>query len=282
MRTAGRTVARCPPGAPASVVPEQDAMTSKPLNPARRLVAHRGYPQRFPENTLPSIRAALAAGACYVEVDVQLSRDGEPVLFHDRALQRLCDVPGAVHEFSWAELQQLRVRDRARFGGRFTDISIPHLRELVELLHGQAAVTAFIEIKRISLEQFGIEQVVNTVLAELAPLRQHSVIISYSLPALQAVRAASDWPLGVVLEDWSQRQHAAVQALQADYLFCAIEDLPAEPLPAQTGVQWVAFETVEPQVARQLWQRGIDLVETFAIGEMLEALQAKEDACSED
>ena len=41
------------------------------MNFADHLVAHRGYPARLPENTLPSIKAALQAGARYVEVDVQ-------------------------------------------------------------------------------------------------------------------------------------------------------------------------------------------------------------------
>ena len=55
---------------------------------ADHLVAHRGYPSCLPENTLPSIVAALQVGARYLEVDVQVSRDGEVVLFHDRELQR--------------------------------------------------------------------------------------------------------------------------------------------------------------------------------------------------
>jgi len=61
---------------------------------ADHLVAHRGYPARLPENTLPSIEAAVQAGARYIEVDVQLSRDGEVILFHDRDLHRLCGQAG--------------------------------------------------------------------------------------------------------------------------------------------------------------------------------------------
>ncbi len=248
---------------------------------ADHLVAHRGYPQRFPENTLPSVTAAIEAGARYLEVDVQLSRDGEPVLFHDRDLQRLCDEHGAIHEFTWAELGQLRVRDRQRFGTRFADITIPHLRELVDLLVAHPAVTAFIELKRISLEQFGIEQMVNTVLAELAPVRAQSVIISYSVPALQAVRALSDWPLGAVIDDWAARTRPEVQSLAAAYLFCAIDRLPPDTELQLAGQQLAVFETVDPNLAHTLLQRGVDLVETFAIGEMLAALQAREPAAGD-
>ncbi|MER5635610.1 glycerophosphodiester phosphodiesterase [Kitasatospora sp. NPDC002227] len=52
-------------------------------------VAHRGDPYRFRENTLASVESALAAGADLVEVDVQLTRDGVPVLLHDLTLDRL-------------------------------------------------------------------------------------------------------------------------------------------------------------------------------------------------
>ncbi|AGS72117.1 glycerophosphodiester phosphodiesterase [Streptomyces collinus] len=52
-------------------------------------VAHRGDPYRFRENTLDSLRSALALGADAVEIDVRLTRDGVPVLLHDETLRRL-------------------------------------------------------------------------------------------------------------------------------------------------------------------------------------------------
>lgn len=52
-------------------------------------VAHRGDPYRVRENTLPSIRSALARGADAVEIDVRLTADGEAVLLHDATLERL-------------------------------------------------------------------------------------------------------------------------------------------------------------------------------------------------
>ncbi|NGO68130.1 glycerophosphodiester phosphodiesterase [Streptomyces boncukensis] len=58
-------------------------------------VAHRGAPYAARENTLASFRAAVAAGADAVELDVRLTRDGVPVVLHDRTLERLWghDVP---------------------------------------------------------------------------------------------------------------------------------------------------------------------------------------------
>src|SRR5207244_2240185 len=58
--------------------------------PLPDLVAHRGYALRYPENTLVALDAAIRAGAKYVELDVQLSKDGFPVLMHDKTLARMC------------------------------------------------------------------------------------------------------------------------------------------------------------------------------------------------
>jgi glycerophosphoryl diester phosphodiesterase len=52
-------------------------------------VAHRGDPYRVRENTIASLRSALALGADAVEIDVRLTRDGVPVLLHDETLKRL-------------------------------------------------------------------------------------------------------------------------------------------------------------------------------------------------
>ncbi|MDX3097377.1 glycerophosphodiester phosphodiesterase [Streptomyces sp. ME01-24h] len=59
-------------------------------------IAHRGDPHRHRENTLPSLRSALRAGADAVEMDVRLTRDGVPVLLHDPTLKRLWGVPAPV------------------------------------------------------------------------------------------------------------------------------------------------------------------------------------------
>jgi glycerophosphoryl diester phosphodiesterase len=52
-------------------------------------IGHRGAPTVATENTMPSIDAAIDAGADLVEIDVRLTRDGAPVLLHDRTLKRL-------------------------------------------------------------------------------------------------------------------------------------------------------------------------------------------------
>ena len=61
-----------------------------------KLVAHRGYQRKFPENTLLGFTEAITAGACHVETDVQLSADAIPVLYHDDSMRRISEVEGAI------------------------------------------------------------------------------------------------------------------------------------------------------------------------------------------
>lgn len=76
--------------------------------PARTLIlGHRGAPFEAPENTFGGFRLAVAHGADGVELDVQRSADGAPVVIHDLTLDRTTDGSGEVRAHSWAELAGL-------------------------------------------------------------------------------------------------------------------------------------------------------------------------------
>lgn len=71
------------------------------------ILGHRGSPSRAPENSLRGLALALEEGADGVEVDVQLSADGVPVLIHDRTLDRTGHGQGPVAALPWTELSRL-------------------------------------------------------------------------------------------------------------------------------------------------------------------------------
>jgi glycerophosphoryl diester phosphodiesterase len=80
----------------------------KQLNHEFVVIGHRGDPRMAPENTLPSIISAFDMGAGMVEIDVQLSRDGVPVVFHDEdTLGRTTNGRGRVGDLTLAQLKQL-------------------------------------------------------------------------------------------------------------------------------------------------------------------------------
>jgi glycerophosphoryl diester phosphodiesterase len=65
-------------------------------DPKFRIIAHRGFMRRFPENTLVAVRGAFDQGADGVEVDIRLSADAVPVVMHDATVDRTTDGHGAV------------------------------------------------------------------------------------------------------------------------------------------------------------------------------------------
>lgn len=101
--------------------------------------AHRGLHSRdrlVPENSLAAFRRAAEMGYG-IELDVQLSRDGKVVVFHDDTLDRVCGVPGRVDERSFEELLQLRL-----YG---TEHTIPLFSEVLAVIKGRSPL--IVELK---------------------------------------------------------------------------------------------------------------------------------------
>lgn len=103
------------------------------------LYAHRGLFDNdtdAPENSLPAFRKAIEAGYG-IELDVQLSKDGVPVVFHDASLKRMCGVNGKVWEYSLSELKQMKLAH--------SDAVIPTFAEVLDAVNGK--VPLIIEYK---------------------------------------------------------------------------------------------------------------------------------------
>ena len=101
--------------------------------------AHRGLHDReagVPENTLAAFRRAVEAGYG-IELDVQLTRDGQPVVFHDFTLKRMCSADGEVKDYTYEELRHFPVDG--------TKERIPLLSEVLELVDGK--VPLLVEMK---------------------------------------------------------------------------------------------------------------------------------------
>ncbi|HHH36660.1 MAG TPA: glycerophosphodiester phosphodiesterase [Gammaproteobacteria bacterium] len=244
---------------------------SETPSPGPVLVAHRGYPRHYPENTLPGIAAALHSGARYLEVDVQLSADGVPVLFHDVTLTRTTGNEGRILDRDFAVLQKLGAGEPARFGDRFRDVSIPALAQLAPLLADWPGATVFVEIKEESLAHFGTGPVVRAVLDALGPLGERVIPISYDRACLEAARHHGAARTGWVVRRPDEASREQARALRPDFLFCNHTRLGRTTLWPGPW-HWVLYEITEPALARAWCRRGARFIETMAVGEMLAAL----------
>jgi glycerophosphoryl diester phosphodiesterase len=124
-----------------------------------RIFAHRGLTflgstEVADENTLKSFELALAAGADYIESDIQVTKDQVPVLFHDRDLKRLANRNLKISDLVWSELEGIRLPRQGR---------IPTLEQALSLF---PEAKFNLDIKTPQAETVGIKTILELDAAE--------------------------------------------------------------------------------------------------------------------
>lgn len=141
-------------GLPASAEPAADALRAeyRTLDQGRIfVVAHRGCWAAAPENTAEAVEACIAMGVEAVEIDVQMTRDGELIVFHDTTLKRMTPAYGYIGDMTLAELRELRLFDRDGAPSQqfsrpiVTDTPISTLEEVFAVSRGRIMIN--LEIK---------------------------------------------------------------------------------------------------------------------------------------
>jgi len=146
-----------------------------------QIVAHRGIPDEAPENTLASFERAIQLGADAVELDVRLTADGVPVVFHYYYLEMCTTAAGPIFNFSLEQLRPVQVfcKDNpAAPRGR-----ISTLVEVLEAIGGRIGLE--IEVKGPEPEAPGI---IGRVLRDFSPLWERIEVTSYEPALLLAIR----------------------------------------------------------------------------------------------
>ncbi|MET3696276.1 glycerophosphoryl diester phosphodiesterase [Bacillus oleivorans] len=105
------------------------------------IFAHRGSSKSEPENTMPAFKQALKDGADGIELDVQLTKDGQVVVIHDEKVDRTTNGKGYVKDYSLYDLQKLHVHNQT-----LHKVAIPTLIEVFEWLNGNDLIVN-IELK---------------------------------------------------------------------------------------------------------------------------------------
>lgn len=159
--------------------------------------AHRGASAYAPENTLEAFDIAVKQKADGIELDVQLSKDGELVVIHDETLDRVSDGSGYVKDYTLKELKKFNV---AKLFPHFGFSQIPTLEEVYSLLK-QTDLTLNVELKTGLIFYEGIEErLIN--LAKKMNMEDRILYSSfnhYSLLNLRRLKA--DVKIGILVSD---------------------------------------------------------------------------------
>jgi glycerophosphoryl diester phosphodiesterase len=171
------------------------------------VIAHRGYSEIAPENTLAAFEEALAWSVDGLEFDVHVSADGVPVVIHDDTLERTTDGHGPVKDMSLADLKGLDAG--SWFSPEFRGERIPTLEETLDVAFGRVP-WIYPEIKGVRVE---------TDLALIASMmRAHGfadacVVISLDWDLLRGIRRADPGlAIGYVVERTARFEPALADA----------------------------------------------------------------------
>lgn len=186
-----------------------------------KAIAHRGFSSRYPENTMLAFSRALELGADGAEFDVQLTKDGVPVVFHDESLSRITGDPRNIKDLTLFELRQFDLS--YRFKGSCPIQRIPTLEEYFALVRDHEFLS-ILEFKTAIFEYDGIEEKVIELIRQFG-LSDRIVLSSFNHYSLLRCKAlAPELPCGILYEcriaepqDYCRR--LGMQYLHPDYRF---------------------------------------------------------------
>jgi glycerophosphoryl diester phosphodiesterase len=227
------------------------------------LIGHRGAAGLAPENTVAGIHAARAHGACWVELDVRLTRDGRPVLLHDETLERTTDGRGRVARTPLAAVRKL---DAGRwFGDAFAGVRVPSLDEAIAAL-AQCRLGAVFEIKTSDADAARCGHVIAEAIVRGWPASQPAPILSsFDEAALIAAARAQPRLVRALLvdglpADWRRRLRAT--GASAVHMAADRASPPVVRSVGAAGVRVRCYIVNDPGAAERLFAMGVSGVFT--------------------
>lgn len=225
-----------------------------------KVIGHRGAAAYAPENTLEGIHTAADMGIEWVELDVKLTKDQVPVLFHDDDLDRTTNGSGPVAGITYDDLKQLEAG--SWYGESFAGIKIPTLEEAIDVLLDRD-LGLNLEIKPCPGREKETAEVALDLLSQIWDDHDKLLISSFQHVSLEAAQnVAQDWHRGLLLggeempENWQEL---------AEYLDVSTLNIGSRLLTQDVaenvidmGKQLLVFTVNDPIEARKFQGWGVD------------------------
>ena len=227
-----------------------------------RLIAHRGDMTVYPENSLLAVRTAAELGFTHIELDVQLSKDHEPIVIHDDNLKRTTGLNNNVRDLTAKEIISVPVKTSKRFKEPENPLTVPTLKQAVNILNAYSKINLFVEIKKESVEHFGINTAVDSVLEIQKNAKFNIVIISFVDEVVEYIKNKKIYPSGYVLKKYDEKYYLKAQKLQPDYIFCNVKKINKPSKLWQGSWRWVLYDIKDPEFAYELLEQGVSFIET--------------------
>lgn len=145
--------------------------------------AHRGASHDAPENTMAAFKKAIEVGADGIELDVQMTKDGEVVVIHDETIKRTSNGKGYIKNMTLKELKQY---DFSYGFKRYRGEKIPTLKEVMNLVLEQG-ITANIELKNSRIRYKGMEEKIVSLIEQMG-LQNQIIYSSFNYESLRIIK----------------------------------------------------------------------------------------------
>jgi len=230
------------------------------------VIAHRGFRDSFPQNTMLAFSSAIRRGATSLETDMQITSDGQVVLYHDNTLDTLTNGTGAVKDNTLSVVQSAIIDETA--GTIYAETRIPTLGAFLTYT-SSIDVDIWVEIKKYRT-QSDISLMVADIV--LKGMETRANISSFNISDVQAARGYSA-NIGVGLLGSSQVQstyEAAVDAVKAlggsGYIIWNYTSLLSTPAIVAyahlNGVEVAAYTVDDNTAAKALMSLGVKKIIT--------------------
>lgn len=162
-----------------------------------KVIGHRGAASYAPENTIEGIHTAADMGVEWVELDVKLTKDDIPILFHDDMLERTTNGSGLVAKTTYEDLKQMEAG--SWFSDSFAGLKIPTLEEAIDALI-ERDLGLNLEIKACPGREKETAEAALDILSHYWDDHTRLLISSFSHVSLEvAQHMAGDWARGLLL-----------------------------------------------------------------------------------
>ncbi len=150
-----------------------------------KIWAHRGCSQRYPENTITSFSKAMEIrGLTGIELDIQMTKDGEIIVIHDERVDRTTDGIGYVKDFTYRQLRELQIDS-----GDGKREKIPSIKEVLDILENKMreGLLLNIELKNSIVPYVGMEDKILNFISERT-LQERVVYSSFYTKSMVELR----------------------------------------------------------------------------------------------
>ncbi len=228
-----------------------------------RIAGHRGAAAYAPENTLEGIHTAADMDVEWVELDVKLTKDGVPIIFHDDTLDRTTNGAGPVAEADYSHIRELEAG--SWFSDSFAGIKIPSLEEAIEVLI-ERDLGLNLEIKPCPGREIETAEAALDVLSQYWDDHERLLISSFQQVSLESARdLARDWNRALLIGDnWPDNLTDL-----ADYLELKCVNFNASSADEETvrrvieaGFKTCAYTVNDPDLAREMQSWGVNCLIT--------------------